>query len=559
MKKFLSLVLVLCMALSMLVLPTFAAEENAGAADSDAKDVATAEEFLAMEATGSYKLTADITLDTSYEAGFTGTFDGQGHTVTTSVPMFKDFGGTAKNFIVKGNVTGAAAVAAASTCAASGSTVVFENIVSYAKVTSDGRGAALIALFGSNEADYGASLKITNCENKGNITAAKEAGGLVGAAYFSKDASLATDAGAVLTNCVNKGTILSTGGMAGGIFARPMYCKTAVKIVGCVNNGDVTGKNNTGGITGHTTNAIFFASYCINTGNVESTNTGKGTDRYAGGIIGYAQGIKLADYAASKGGVANLIEYCLNTGTVTAQTNTAGIAAHTGANGTYGLSHVKNCVNTGDVVAAENGDSQANNCASGIVAYSYGSPSNANQATKIENCVTTGNITISGDAGTKGTASYFLGYCSSKAVEIENNIASGTLTSSGTVYAFGWNNKSTFVSVKGNKLPEGCTYDLAYENGTTTKTADAKDGYKWANSEITDATWSTYLDNFNNSYSKATGDDDRLLYRKSDGTFFTKFADNMPLTGDNTLIMIVMFVVAAVAVVALLPKKRTER
>lgn len=590
MKKILSIVLVLCMALSAFVLPAFAADGDTTAtlppADADALPIATADDFLKMEATGNYKLTADITLTASYEAGFTGTFDGQGHTVTTSVPMFKDFGGTAKNFTVKGEIAGVAAVAATSTCAAAGSKVVFENIVNDANVTtSTERAAALVAQFGTSSADYGCDLIVTNCVNNGDITAKSEAGGLVGIAYFSKNADLATKAGATLTNCTNNGAVLSTGGIAGGVFARPCYCKTAVKIVGCVNNGDVKGAKNTGGITGHTTNAVFFASYCVNNGDVKSTTTGKGSDRYAGGIIGYAQGIKLSDYAADKGGIANLIEYCLNTGTVTAQSNTAGIAAHTGASGTYGLSHVKNCVNTGNIIAAETGDKQSGNCAAGIVAYTYGSPSNSNQATKIENCITTGNITISGDAGTKGTASYFLGYCNSKAVEIENNIASGTLTSSGTVYAFGWNNESTFKSVKGNQLPKDCEYALTYENKTVTKTADAKEGYAWTEADITTLTSGEYVYNFNKGYKAATKATEDALYMTIDGTTFApttvkatdgtnavvKLPDGTfenakagsstptPATGDDTLVMIAMFVVAALAVVALLPKKRTER
>lgn len=597
MKKILSLVLVLCMALSAFVLPAFAAEGDTTAtlppADADALPIATADDFLGMAATGNYKLTADITLTASYEGDFTGTFDGQGHTVTTSVPMFKDFGGTAKNFTVKGEIAGAAAVAATSTCAAAGSKVVFENIVNDANVTATEHAAGLVAVFGTNSADYGVSLEVTNCVNNGNIsvTGAKEVGGFIATAYFNKDKNVTTDAGATFTNCTNNGKILSTGGYTGGLFGRPMYTKAGVKLVGCVNNGEVTGYKNTGGLVGHTTNSCFFASYCVNNGDVKSTCPGSGSDRYAGGIIAYAQGIKLADYAVSKGGVANHVEYCLNTGTITGRANTAGIVAHFGADGVYGLSTAEYCVNIGNIIAEDINATQSGNVAAGILAYGYGSANN--QYPIVKNCITTGNITMTytGDeaALTKpGTASYFMGYVNSANAEITGNIGVGTITLGSdkeTAYAFGWNNKNSFKSLAGNQLPKDCEYALTYENAVVTKTADAKEGYAWTEADITTLTSGEYVYSFNKGYKAATKATEDALYMTIDGTTFApttvKAADGTnvivklpdgtfenakagsstptPATGDDTLVLIAMFVVAALAVVALLPKKRTER
>ena len=48
----------------------------------------SAEEFAAMAADGTYYLAADITLTATYAEAFTGTFDGNGKTITTSVPVF---------------------------------------------------------------------------------------------------------------------------------------------------------------------------------------------------------------------------------------------------------------------------------------------------------------------------------------------------------------------------------------------------------------------------------------------------------------------------------------
>lgn len=601
MKKILSIVLVLCMALSAFVLPTFAADGDTTAtlppADADALPIATADDFLKMEATGNYKLTADITLTASYEAGFTGTFDGQGHTVTTSVPMFKDFGGTAKNFTVKGEIAGVAAVAATSTCAAAGSKVVFENIVNDANVTATEHAAGFVAVFGTtgaDAADYGVSLEVTNCVNNGNITVNatdKEVGGFVATAYFNKDKKVTTDAGATFTNCTNNGKILSTGGYTGGLFGRPQYTKAGVKLVGCVNNGEVTGYKNTGGLVGHTTNSRFFASYCVNNGDVKSTRTGSGSDRYAGGIIGYAQGIKLADYAVSKGGVANHVEYCLNTGTITGRSNTAGIVAHFGADGAYGLSTAEYCVNIGNIIAEDVNASPSGNVAAGILAYGYGS--GTSEYPIVKNCITTGNITMTytGDAADlkkPGTVSYFIGYVNSPNAEITGNVGVGTITLGSdkeTAYAFGWNNKNNFKSLADNKLSKDCEYALTYENAVITKTADAKEGYAWTEADITTLTSGEYVYSFNKGYKAATKATEDALYMTIDGTTFApttvKAADGTnavvklpdgtfenakagsstptPATGDDTLVMIAMFVVAALAVVALLPKKRTER
>ncbi|MCR4682380.1 MAG: hypothetical protein K5647_03495, partial [Clostridiales bacterium] len=83
--------------------------------------ISTAAEFLAMKADGTYYLDADITLTASYEATFTGTFDGNGHTVTVSgVPMFADIGKSViKNLTIDGSIESDRSVGAlATTCSA---------------------------------------------------------------------------------------------------------------------------------------------------------------------------------------------------------------------------------------------------------------------------------------------------------------------------------------------------------------------------------------------------------------------------------------------------------
>ena len=76
--------------------------------------VSSAKEFAAMDASGSYTLTKDIIVTEPYASDFSGTFDGDGHTVTlnitastANVGLFSKLAGGAvvKNVITAGSVT----------------------------------------------------------------------------------------------------------------------------------------------------------------------------------------------------------------------------------------------------------------------------------------------------------------------------------------------------------------------------------------------------------------------------------------------------------------------
>ena len=91
------------------------------AAAGAVQNIGTAEAFAAMEPDGNYQLTADITVTAPYGnditgfTGFTGTFDGNGHTVTLAISGDSDYqalfaklaaGAVVKNVMVDGEVTG---------------------------------------------------------------------------------------------------------------------------------------------------------------------------------------------------------------------------------------------------------------------------------------------------------------------------------------------------------------------------------------------------------------------------------------------------------------------
>lgn len=236
-------------------------------------------------------LAADINLtgiQWSGIKGFTGSFDGAGHTLTvalTDTGLFNDLAGTVKNLTVKGTVTGARAVG---------------GIASTAK---------------------GGTVVIENCVNKANITNTEEilasgsacTGGIVGKLVYST-ANIST----AIINCRNYGTITANAGYTGGILGVD-DTETKTNIIGCENHGPVTGSY-TGGIVGSVQHWMTI-SKCLNTGTVKG--------RTVGGILGHTTYY------------TGIVEQCVNTGSVSGQT-AGGIVGYNHAN-------IDSCYNTGSV------------------------------------------------------------------------------------------------------------------------------------------------------------------------------------------------------------------
>ena len=460
MKKTLSVIMTICMILSICAFSVSAAP--AGTA------ITNEAEFLAMDAAGTYYLANDITLTQSYAAVFTGTFDGNGKTVTVSAPMFANFAGTAKNLTIAGAVNVETGFAGALAATSDGGTaVVLENIINNASVTGTDVVGGLIGQLGGKDSANGVSFTATNCVNNGTVTGVQQTGGILGYGFFNVGNDLATDAGALFTGCVNNGAVSSTLGHTGGIMGRSAYSKS-VKFDKCVNNGAICGGHNTGGIFGHATSTVTYMTYCQNNGTITNVETPATDSVYAGGLIGYGQGTKAKTMPASDGFYANKIEFCINTGDVIGAYRAGGIAASTGASGAYGLSVTQYCINTGDITARGLGTSAAANAAGGIQGYGYGS--GTAEYAYVMNCITTGNVTSMNTE--KGVASYFLGYISSDKAVVKDNVALGTLNSgAGNNYALCWNNAKEFApeNITGNSLPAGSTYALTYENAIVDK------------------------------------------------------------------------------------------
>lgn len=95
-KRVLSLLLVLVMVLGMLPTGVLAAE---GVTE------VSGQEGLAVMTDGSYILTQDITLSDWTAIDFSGTLDGNGHTITLAgQPLFNELTGSVQNLLLDGKV-----------------------------------------------------------------------------------------------------------------------------------------------------------------------------------------------------------------------------------------------------------------------------------------------------------------------------------------------------------------------------------------------------------------------------------------------------------------------
>lgn len=166
--------------------------------------VSSAKEFAAMDASGSYTLTKDIIVTEPYASDFSGTFDGDGHTVTlnitastANVGLFSKLAGGAvvKNVKVDGTVSGTEGVAGIA-AQANGATI--SGCINCAIISATGRyvGGIVGKLQGGT---------VENCYNTGAISSSRNRpavnlGGIVG--YI--------DESATVKNCYNVGEITVT-------------------------------------------------------------------------------------------------------------------------------------------------------------------------------------------------------------------------------------------------------------------------------------------------------------------------------------------------------------
>lgn len=216
------------------------------AAAGAVQDIGTAEAFAAMEPDGNYQLTADITVTAPYAKDyFTGTFDGNGHTVTLDITA------STANVGLFSKLAGGAVV---------------KNVITAGSVTTTGKKCvAGIAGYATD------NVKIENCKNTASITGNKNVGGILGEAYNNEE-SISVG----IKNCANEGAVNGTGSAVGGIVGK---MEGQNSIIDCYNRGNITGFNNYAGIVGQSTGALVATiKNCYSVGAVTaygaSTNAG---------------------------------------------------------------------------------------------------------------------------------------------------------------------------------------------------------------------------------------------------------------------------------------------
>lgn len=195
--------------------------------------VSSAKEFAEMDASGSYTLTKDIIVTEPYASDFSGTFDGNGHTVTLNITdstadvgLFKTLSGGA----------------------------VVKNVITAGSISSKGNNVGGIA--GSADTDAG-DVTIENCKNTAAITGKEEVGGILGRCSGSAHS-------VTVTGCINTGTINGTNRKVGGICGN---LEGTHVIRNCYNTGGISvSKSGIAGILGRGSKGVLIEN-CYSVGN----------------------------------------------------------------------------------------------------------------------------------------------------------------------------------------------------------------------------------------------------------------------------------------------------
>lgn len=201
------------------------------AAAGAVQNIGTAEAFAAMEPGGNYQLTADITVTAPYAEDFSGTFDGDGHTVTLNITS-----SSAKSYTgLFGTLAGGAVV---------------KNVITAGSISGKVNNVGGIA----GTAD--GNVTIENCKNTASIKGGKGAGGILG--YSEPGSGFVT-----ISSCANMGSVSGTRKQVGGIAGNVVGTHI---IRNCYNQGDIS---DGAGILGRGTKGVLVEN-CYTVGSVET-------------------------------------------------------------------------------------------------------------------------------------------------------------------------------------------------------------------------------------------------------------------------------------------------
>lgn len=284
--------------------------------------VATETELEAIETDdldGDYFLTDDVTLTSEWDPigdnsnHFTGTFNGNGHTVSnfsiTGSNSYVGFFGYIENAKISNlDITGTSITGAGNVGGIAGhavnSTIVNCSSSVAVNCTSGFVGGIIGFVTGSS--------KIESCFSTGNVTGTSEVGGITG--YNSAG---------IITKCYSTGNI--TGTDTNGHIAGITATNSGGTISYCYSTGDITAASGNGVAGIASWGGDIY--YCYSTGDISG-------DIQTAGITGWVN-------------PGNKVENCYSISIITGNTNSAGIG---GASDTGG--EIKNCFFAGTVDSA---------------------------------------------------------------------------------------------------------------------------------------------------------------------------------------------------------------
>ena len=231
--------------------------------------------------------------------------------------------------------------------------------------------------------------EIINCINNGSVTAveSERVGGIAGggSSVFQPTGTI------IIQGCMNNGEIRGkeyVGGIVGEVFAE--YGN--YQLQQCVNTGSVTGSDRVAGIAGsvNTTMGASVIEGCENRGSVTATSEESGT---AGGILGWGVDPTLSYGEGDSGSLT--IRKCRNSGSVTVNAGTAGgIMSRLMHSGHDFFIEITQCENTGAIHSNQSGrlGGILGGTYAGYVVGFEGKP-----ACTIRSCVNSGDLSY-GDA-----------------------------------------------------------------------------------------------------------------------------------------------------------------
>ena len=265
-------------------------------------------------------------IGSDWKIEFSGTFDGQGHTVSgiyinsenDCQGLFGYSSGTIKNVgITESYIKGNSDVGGV--CGENDEGTI-SNCYNTGTVSGTWKYASVGGVCGNN------SGTISNCYNSGTVNGNSYVGGVCGRNYSG-----------TISDCYNSGNV-SGSEYIGGV------CGSGTTISYCYNTGTVSGSEYIGGVCGSGTTI----SYCYNSGPINGT----GEDSKVGGVCGSGATISYchntgtvsgSEYIGGVCGSGTTISYCHNTGTISGSNQYIGGVC--GRN----LGTISNCYNSGTV------------------------------------------------------------------------------------------------------------------------------------------------------------------------------------------------------------------